>query len=96
MLEFLWVQFLEGVAFLNERKIVHLDLLINPNNIIVEGQLPSSLQLFIIDFGLSLSLEDGDTVTRGYCGTRSFRGLLQRLGHQTDPQRSIARSCADR
>ncbi|KAH9034851.1 kinase-like domain-containing protein [Lactarius pseudohatsudake] len=61
-------QLLEGVCFLHEHRIAHLDL--KPANILVGG---SSLpQLSIIDFGLSIRVEDERTLVEGYRGTQSW------------------------
>ncbi|KAI0298029.1 hypothetical protein B0F90DRAFT_838014 [Multifurca ochricompacta] len=65
------IQFLEGVAFLHEHKIAHLDL--NPNNVVFDKKDDEEhAQLWIIDFGLSLFVEDDETTVEGYCGTRDW------------------------
>ncbi|KAH9015372.1 kinase-like domain-containing protein, partial [Lactarius hengduanensis] len=64
-------QFLEGVAFLHEHKVAHLDL--KPENALVHGSPGSpSPRLSIIDFGLSVFAESEETLVEGYRGTPSW------------------------
>lgn len=62
-------QFLHGVYFLHRNGIAHLDL--KPGNILV-GHLDGSLvpHLSIIDFGVSVRVQDDDTTVTGFRGTR--------------------------
>ncbi|KAH9022224.1 hypothetical protein EDB85DRAFT_1895344 [Lactarius pseudohatsudake] len=63
--ESLRVQFLEGVAFLHEHGVAHLDL--KPGNVLVHGSSGSlSPRLSIIDFGLSVIAESEETLVEGY------------------------------
>jgi len=69
--ESLRIQFLEGVAFLHEHGIAHLDL--KPGNVLVHGKSGSlSPRLSIIDFGLSVFAESEETLVEGYRGTPSW------------------------
>ncbi|KAI0296940.1 kinase-like domain-containing protein [Multifurca ochricompacta] len=61
-------QFLEGVAFLHEHNIAHLDLKVDNVLIDIEGD-KHDLRLWIIDFGLSVFVEDEGTTIKGYRGT---------------------------
>ena len=63
--ESLRIQLLEGVAFLHEHGVAHLDL--KPANLLVGGSL--SPHLSIIDFGLSVFVESEKTEVTGYRGT---------------------------
>ncbi|KAH9008203.1 kinase-like domain-containing protein [Lactarius pseudohatsudake] len=72
--ESLHVQFLEGVAFLHEHGVAHLDL--KPGNVLVHGSSGSLLpRLLIIDFGLSVIAESEETLVEGYHGTPSWAAL---------------------
>jgi len=67
----LCVQFLEGVAFLHEHGVAHLDL--KPRNVLVLGRSGSlSPRLSIIDFGLLVFAESEETLVEGYRGTPSW------------------------
>jgi serine/threonine protein kinase len=67
----LWTQFLEGVRFLHENKVAHLDL--KPENALVSPpDLSSSPHLSIIDFGLSVRVKNEGTQVKGYRGTPSW------------------------
>jgi len=61
-------QFLEGVRFIHENKVAHLDL--KPDNILVRMTKP--LRLFIIDFSVSLRVETSEAWTAGYRGTTGW------------------------
>ncbi|KAI0296927.1 kinase-like domain-containing protein, partial [Multifurca ochricompacta] len=61
-------QFLEGVAFLHEHNIAHLDLKADNVLIDIKGD-KHHLRLWIIDFGLSVFVEDEETMIKGYRGT---------------------------
>ncbi|KAH9180281.1 hypothetical protein EDB89DRAFT_2061996 [Lactarius sanguifluus] len=69
--ESLRVQFLEGIAFLHEHGVAHLDL--KPGNILVHGSSGSLLpRLSIINFGLLVIAESEETLVEGYRGTLSW------------------------
>ncbi|KAH9016175.1 kinase-like domain-containing protein [Lactarius hengduanensis] len=69
--ESLHIQFLEGVVFLHEHGVAHLDL--KPRNVLVHGSSGSlSPHLSIIDFGLSVIVESEETLVEGYHGTPSW------------------------
>jgi serine/threonine protein kinase len=65
-------QFLEGVWFLHEHRIAHLDL--KPGNILIGyGDASSPPQrLSIINFGISIRVESQETTVTGYRGTSSW------------------------
>jgi serine/threonine protein kinase len=61
-------QFLEGVAFLHEHRVAHLDL--KPENLVVDSadhERPP--QIRIIDFDVSIIVESEDTMIEGFRGT---------------------------
>ena len=72
----LGIQFLEAIWFLHRHSIAHLDL--KPANTLVDlmgvspPSSPSSPYLSLIDFGLSMSVQDENTEVVGYCGTLSW------------------------
>ncbi|KAI9435865.1 kinase-like domain-containing protein [Lactarius indigo] len=69
--ELLRIQFLEGVTFLHEFGVAHLDL--KPGNVLVDGGHTSlSPRLSIIDFGLSVFVESEETLVEGFRGTPSW------------------------
>ena len=68
--ESLRIQFLEGVAFLHEHGVAHMDL--KPANLLVDPKRSLSPRLSIIDFGLSVFVESEKTEVTGYRGTPSW------------------------
>ncbi|PCH37415.1 kinase-like protein [Wolfiporia cocos MD-104 SS10] len=60
-------QIVEGVAFLHEHNISHLDL--KPTNIVVDV---STQKVYIIDFGLARRLQYEDAQISGYAGTEGW------------------------
>ncbi|KAH9064428.1 kinase-like domain-containing protein [Lactarius vividus] len=70
--ESLQYQLLEGVWFLHEHGIAHLDL--KPDNLVVGYTSVSSSQpkLSIIDYGVSTHAEGEGTLLEGYHGTRDW------------------------
>jgi len=69
---FLRRQFLEGVAFLHQHGIAHLDL--KPDNVVVQGEDQStSPRLSIIDFDISEHVTGVEAVLEGRCGTSGWR-----------------------
>ena len=58
-------QFLEGVRFMHQHNVAHLDL--KPNNIIVMAT-TNSAWLCIIDFGVSVWVPEQESFIEGYRG----------------------------
>ncbi len=90
-------QFLEGVAFLHEHRVAHLDL--KPGNVVVdvddldhERKCPP--RLFIIDFGVSMFVEDEQTTIVGYCGTQPW--VAPEVGSPDGPDLAYSPILADR
>ncbi|KAI0298015.1 kinase-like domain-containing protein, partial [Multifurca ochricompacta] len=91
----LGVQFLEGVAFMHEHKVAHLDL--KPNNLVVAFHDQSSTRwLSIIDFGISVFVEGEETEVNGYRGTPSSSWVAPEVGSEDGPRRSYSAILADR
>ncbi|KAH9020353.1 kinase-like domain-containing protein [Lactarius pseudohatsudake] len=91
--ELLHVQFLEGVTFLHEYGIAHLDL--KPENTLIDGKCGSlSPQLSIIDFGLSVFVESEETLVKGFRGTPSWVAPEARSKH--GPMKKYSAVLADR
>jgi serine/threonine protein kinase len=61
-------QFLEAVSFLHKHKVAHLDL--KPGNALVD--IKPSPRLSLIDFGLSIFVDDETTEVVGYRGTPTW------------------------
>jgi serine/threonine protein kinase len=57
------MQAIEGLIFLHEQKIVHLD--IKPGNMLISKR----LKLMLSDFGEALSIEEDDPVTHQHAYT---------------------------
>ncbi|KAI0298038.1 kinase-like domain-containing protein [Multifurca ochricompacta] len=87
--ESLGVQFLEGVAFMHEHKVSHLDL--KPNNLVVTS---STRWLPITDFGISVFVEGEETEVNGYRGTPSW--VAPEVRSEDGPRRSYSAILADR
>ncbi|KAI0261722.1 kinase-like domain-containing protein, partial [Gloeopeniophorella convolvens] len=88
-------EFLEGVAFLHEHKIAHLDL--NPSNVVVkvDGPLSArSLRLLIIDYGLSMFVEGEETLLDCWRGTRGW--IAPEAGTEHGPSVECSPILADR
>jgi len=88
-------QLLEGVAFLHEHRVAHLDL--KPGNLVVddldrERKYPP--RLFIIDFGLSMFVEDEQTTIEGFCGTQPW--VAPEVGTPDGPDLAYSPILADR
>ena len=60
-------EFLEGVRFMHNHHVAHLDL--KPDNIVVNT---STNQLFIIDFGVSVQVSGLESWIKGYRGTEGW------------------------
>ncbi|KAH9023611.1 kinase-like domain-containing protein [Lactarius pseudohatsudake] len=84
-------QFLEGVWFLHEHNIAHLDL--KPANVLV-GFTSSTPHLSIIDFGLSIHVKDEGTLVEGYRGTPSW--AAPEIGEVDGPTKTYSAILADR
>lgn len=91
--ESLCTQFLEGVSFLHEQGVAHLDL--KPGNTLVgyPGQSPLP-RLSIIDFGLSVRVENEWTLVTGYRGTSSW--TAPEVGTECGPPLTYSAILADR
>lgn len=86
-------QFLEGVAFLHEHKVAHLDL--KPANVLVHGRLGSlSPRLSVIDFGLSVFVGSEEDLVEGYRGTPSW--VAPEVGAEHGPAVKYSAILADR
>jgi serine/threonine protein kinase len=83
-------QFLEGVAFLHENRVAHMDL--KPANVLVDGMDPP--RIIIIDFGLSTFVEDEDTLIEGFCGTPPW--VAPEVGTRDGPDHEYSAILADR
>ncbi|KAN0128141.1 Protein kinase-like domain containing protein, partial [Lactarius tabidus] len=83
----MWHQFLEGVWFLHDHGIAHLDL--NPGNVLIGyTDKQSWLQLSIINFGISIHVRSEATKVQGYCGTPSWTAL--EVGMENGPAMSYS------
>jgi serine/threonine protein kinase len=82
-------QFLEGVAFLHAHKVAHLDL--KPGNVVIEQH---SRRLIIIDFDLSVFVEDEHTTAKGFCGTPPW--VAPEVGTRDGPEMTYSPILADR
>jgi serine/threonine protein kinase len=88
-------QFLEGVAFLHEYRIAHLDL--KPGNVVVDDldrERKHPPRLVIIDFGLSIFVEDEHTTIEGFCGTPPW--VAPEVGTRDGPDMTYSAILADR
>jgi len=65
--ELLWNQLLNGVWFLHDHGIAHLDL--KPDSLLVSYKDLSSARLSVIDFGIAIHVKSEDTLVKGYRGT---------------------------
>jgi serine/threonine protein kinase len=81
-------QLLEGVAFLHEHKVAHLDL--KPGNVVIERP----QRLIIIDFDVSVLVEDEHTTTKGFCGTPPW--VAPEVGTRDGPEMTYSPILADR
>ncbi|KAH9018444.1 kinase-like domain-containing protein, partial [Lactarius hengduanensis] len=91
MMQSMQTQFLEGVWFLHEHNIAHLDL--KPANILV-GFTGSTPHLSIINFGLSIHVKDEGTLVEGYRGTPSW--AAPEIGEVDGPTKTYSAILADR
>jgi serine/threonine protein kinase len=88
-------QFLEGVAFLHEYRVAHLDL--KPGNVVVDDldrERKHPPRLVIIDFGLSIFVEDEHTTIEGFCGTPPW--VAPEVGTRDVPDMTYSPILADR
>jgi serine/threonine protein kinase len=86
-------QFLEGVAFLHEHKVAHLDL--KPRNVAVDGvDRERPPRLVIIDFGQSVFVEDEHTTIEGFRGTPPW--VAPEVGTRDGPDVKYSPILADR
>lgn len=89
----LMTQFLEGVSFLHKHYIAHLDL--KPENVLVRHTdgIPVP-QLSIIDFGISIRVQDEETLVTGFRGTPSW--TAPEVGRREGPTLTYSAIRADR
>jgi serine/threonine protein kinase len=88
-------QFLDGVAFLHEYRVAHLDL--KPGNVVVDDldrERKHPPRLVIIDFGLSVFVEDEHTTIEGFCGTPPW--VAPEVGTRDGPDMTYSPILADR
>ncbi len=93
VVELLQNQFLEGVWFLHERGIAHLDL--KPENVLLGYTDSSPLpRLSIIDFGISVRVESEETMVEGFRGTPFWSA--PEVGSDCGPTMKYSAILADR
>jgi len=91
----LGIQLVEGVSFLHEHNIAHLDL--KPENFVcrLAAAAPSrSPRLSIIDFGTSVRVKDAETEVQGYRGTPNW--TAPEVGEASGPATRYSAIRADR
>lgn len=69
----LMTQFLDGIWFLHKSGIAHLDL--KPGNVLVKYNDSLVPHLSIIDFGVSIHVNDDETLVTGFRGTPAWMAL---------------------
>jgi len=77
----LCLQFIEGVAFLHQHNVAHRDF--KPGNVVIDTKSESKVspRLFIIDFGLALSVESEENWKAGVgCRHGSLPSLDLEMG----------------
>ncbi|KAH9030055.1 kinase-like domain-containing protein, partial [Lactarius pseudohatsudake] len=85
-------QFLEGIWFLHEHRIAHLDL--KPANVLLGYADSSSLpRISIIDFGISIRVKSEETMVEGYCGTPFWSA--PEVGTECEPKKKYSAILAD-
>jgi serine/threonine protein kinase len=80
-------QFVEGVAFLHQCGVAHLD--IKPQNIVV-GQ---GRQLWLIDFDISVNVESDNSTVDWWCGTPGW--MAPEIGKRNGPRQEYSPIRAD-
>ncbi|KAH9030029.1 kinase-like domain-containing protein, partial [Lactarius pseudohatsudake] len=86
-------QFLEGVWFLHEHGIAHLNL--KPANVLLSYADSSPLpQISIIDFGISIRVKSEETMVEGYRGTPFWSTPEVRT--ECEPKKKYSTILADR
>jgi serine/threonine protein kinase len=80
-------QFVEGVAFLHQRGVAHLD--IKPQNVVVGG----ARQLWLIDFDISVRVESDNSTIDWWCGTPGW--MAPEIGKRNGPRRQYSPIRAD-
>jgi serine/threonine protein kinase len=82
-------QLIEGVAFMHEQGVAHLDL--KPENIIMNS---STGQLSIIDYSISRRVRSPDEMITGFAGTPGY--VAPEVGHKSySPIRADLWSCGN-
>jgi serine/threonine protein kinase len=90
---FMMNQFLDGVWFLHKYGIAHLDL--KPGNVLVKHTNDSlAPHISIIDFGMSLRVDDEETLVTGFRGTPSW--TAPEVGREGGPKMTYSAIRADR
>lgn len=82
-------QLVEGIAFLHENNIVHLDIKLD--NLMLSDD--SELRFTIIDFGLSCQLSSQEKIIQGRVGTRGYVAPEVETSKWYNPFRADLYSC---
>ncbi len=89
----LGIQLVEGISFLHEHNIAHLDL--KPENFVCRlAAAAPSPRLLIIDFGTSIRVKDAETEVEGYRGTPNW--TAPEVGEASGPAMKYSAIRADR
>ncbi|KIM32206.1 hypothetical protein M408DRAFT_58016, partial [Serendipita vermifera MAFF 305830] len=83
-------QFLEGVAFMHQQFIAHLDL--KPDNMVV-AEMETCPRILIIDFGTSVQVKSREDLITGYRGTAGW--VASEVGWYEAPDQSFSPINAD-
>ncbi|KAF8263659.1 kinase-like domain-containing protein, partial [Lactarius quietus] len=81
---------IEGLAYLHEHNIAHRD--IKPDNLVCD----SNCRLQIIDFDVALQVQDENTLTDKYRGTKGWTAPEMGKGKQDEPTSMHSPIRADR
>ncbi|KIM25598.1 hypothetical protein M408DRAFT_37565, partial [Serendipita vermifera MAFF 305830] len=83
-------QLLEGVAFMHQQLVAHLDL--KPDNMVVTD-MQTSPRLLLIDFGTSVQVKSREDLVTGYRGTAGW--VAPEVGWHETPDQSFCPINAD-